>query len=314
MQGELYYHSYRMAVYLWMTVFILTTLVWGADLVILLRDILKYKSRTALLSLISMTGVMMILFAEAARVVSFISNLGDREAIVFCFLLTLGSILVVYGTLELAATLTHKGSELLLRPLNLALAIIISTIMIFGVLRRFPTIMAISETLMVMGLWWTGITVLFHRRNIQNQRSRKHMTLGALVLIFLMPFELIRLYIWSRSSDPFGVSQPSFVLLLLMLLLNSAAFFVGLKRLIINGTATDIDSEAILEYHITAREIEIIRLIRMGWSNDEIAIRLFVSPSTVKNHLYHMFQKTGSRNRVELLNAVISQPDSDALS
>ena len=55
-------------------------------------------------------------------------------------------------------------------------------------------------------------------------------------------------------------------------------------------------------YGITAREREIIELIREGKTNREIAERLFISVATVKDHNYNIFKKTGVRNRVELTN------------
>ncbi|MCP4658676.1 MAG: hypothetical protein GY856_24965 [bacterium] len=55
-------------------------------------------------------------------------------------------------------------------------------------------------------------------------------------------------------------------------------------------------------YGITAREREVIELIRDGKTNQEIADRLFISLATVKDHNYNIFRKTGVRNRVELVN------------
>jgi DNA-binding CsgD family transcriptional regulator len=54
-------------------------------------------------------------------------------------------------------------------------------------------------------------------------------------------------------------------------------------------------------FGISARESEVLGLIAEGFTNQEIADRLFVSLTTVKSHVSHLFEKTGSRNRVELL-------------
>ena len=50
---------------------------------------------------------------------------------------------------------------------------------------------------------------------------------------------------------------------------------------------------------LTAREAELIELMAQGYSNKEIADRLFLSPHTVKTHLRQAFRKAGVRNRVE---------------
>jgi DNA-binding CsgD family transcriptional regulator len=51
---------------------------------------------------------------------------------------------------------------------------------------------------------------------------------------------------------------------------------------------------------LTKRELEVLALLLDGWRNQDIAERLSLSPSTVKNHVYAVYQKTGAANRVEL--------------
>jgi len=53
---------------------------------------------------------------------------------------------------------------------------------------------------------------------------------------------------------------------------------------------------------LTRRENAIIRLVSSGAKNQEIADQLHISPNTVKTHLYSIFRKTSSRNRVELIS------------
>tara|TARA_B100000700_G_C14565288_1_gene633004 strand:- start:271 stop:549 length:279 start_codon:yes stop_codon:yes gene_type:complete len=53
---------------------------------------------------------------------------------------------------------------------------------------------------------------------------------------------------------------------------------------------------------LSAREMEIIELVADGLTNQEIAAKLTISKRTVDNHVSNMFTKTGSKNRVALLN------------
>lgn len=53
---------------------------------------------------------------------------------------------------------------------------------------------------------------------------------------------------------------------------------------------------------LTKREKTIITLVSSGAQNKEIANQLHISPNTVKTHIYSIFRKTSSRNRVELLS------------
>jgi DNA-binding CsgD family transcriptional regulator len=50
-------------------------------------------------------------------------------------------------------------------------------------------------------------------------------------------------------------------------------------------------------YGLTARECEILELIAEGLSNRQIAARLVISPKTVKNHIWNLYQRMGVRGR-----------------
>ena len=52
---------------------------------------------------------------------------------------------------------------------------------------------------------------------------------------------------------------------------------------------------------LTAREREILGLIAQGHSNARIADRLFVSPSTVRNHITHIFAKLQVADRAQAI-------------
>ncbi|GAB3995365.1 response regulator transcription factor [Glycomyces albus] len=49
---------------------------------------------------------------------------------------------------------------------------------------------------------------------------------------------------------------------------------------------------------LTARELEVVRLVAEGLTNTEIAEHLVLSPGTVKNHIAAAQRKLGARNRV----------------
>jgi LuxR family maltose regulon positive regulatory protein len=53
---------------------------------------------------------------------------------------------------------------------------------------------------------------------------------------------------------------------------------------------------------LSARELDVVRLMATGLSNREIGDRLFVSPETVKKHTGNIYAKLGVRGRVEAVS------------
>ena len=50
-------------------------------------------------------------------------------------------------------------------------------------------------------------------------------------------------------------------------------------------------------FGLTAREVEVLRLLARGLSNKEIAQRLVITPKTVGNHVEHIYAKIDARTR-----------------
>jgi DNA-binding NarL/FixJ family response regulator len=52
---------------------------------------------------------------------------------------------------------------------------------------------------------------------------------------------------------------------------------------------------------LTEREREVVALVGAGLSNDEIAVKLMVSPATAKTHVSRSMSKLGARDRAQLV-------------
>ena len=63
-----------------------------------------------------------------------------------------------------------------------------------------------------------------------------------------------------------------------------------------DGRPTPAEASARVE-QLTARELDVLRLIGRGATNAEISSELFVSEATVKSHVGHIFTKLGLRDR-----------------
>jgi DNA-binding CsgD family transcriptional regulator len=71
------------------------------------------------------------------------------------------------------------------------------------------------------------------------------------------------------------------------------------------STSQNSDFEDFFVVHkISKREQEIIYLMLEGMSNADIEKKLYISPHTVKNHIYNIYQKLGVKNRVQISNLI----------
>jgi DNA-binding NarL/FixJ family response regulator len=128
-------------------------------------------------------------------------------------------------------------------------------------------------------------------------------------------FELVT---WARTISP--------TIAIIVLTLNDGADYVraaknaGANAFIVKNTPlsdllaaidfaqsspTSFSSKTIFKVGIdsglTARELDILRSINLGWSNTSIATHLYISVSTVKTHISSIFRKLEAENRVQAL-------------
>jgi len=71
-----------------------------------------------------------------------------------------------------------------------------------------------------------------------------------------------------------------------------------MTKCIFEGTGKDNSEKSRIE-NLSQRQIEILALVAIGATNDEIADRLCISLNTVKTHLYRIFKKINVPNRVQ---------------
>jgi DNA-binding NarL/FixJ family response regulator len=83
-------------------------------------------------------------------------------------------------------------------------------------------------------------------------------------------------------------------------LLSPVATTSLVKRFLGQPTS-DLGADLRLVDGLTAREREITALVASGLSNEQIAERLFISPSTAKTHVNRSMMKVGARDRAQLV-------------
>jgi len=74
------------------------------------------------------------------------------------------------------------------------------------------------------------------------------------------------------------------------------------KKIYVHNTSEFILNEkALQEMGLSKRELEVLQLMAEGLSNNEIAVRLFVSLNTIKTHTSKLFEKMDVKRRTQAI-------------
>ena len=138
--------------------------------------------------------------------------------------------------------------------------------------------------------------VVHHRRRIAANLWRVIVRF-AVVIAVCAPLIGISIYTGLARRLPLGdMAFQSFYGLIAIGMLNWYAIRYYFPRRCPDGHGCAEE----LGESLSRREEEVAELAGKGYTNKEIAALLHISPRTVTNHLYHVYQKLGVRNRVEL--------------
>jgi DNA-binding NarL/FixJ family response regulator len=86
--------------------------------------------------------------------------------------------------------------------------------------------------------------------------------------------------------------------------LSGGSFFPEdiLRKIIFKfGTEDSVENKDHNKYNITRREMEVLSLICQGYTNVEIAEKIFLSTKTVEGHRANLLSKTGTKNSAHLV-------------
>ncbi len=166
--------------------------------------------------------------------------------------------------------------------------------------------MLIGFTIVSAIVYAYSLAQLFlHSQRYLDNKDRQNIRLfGLLYLIYAVgTITLINL---SHLGPAYGFG---FIIILFAIHLVPI-FFLSLyldKNFVAPAEKHDFDkslADFIKKYQISKRESEIVQLICKGKSNQDISDSLFISLQTVKDHIHHIYLKTGVKNRVQLTNLI----------
>ncbi len=172
-------------------------------------------------------------------------------------------------------------------------------------------LMVLTDFLLFIAIIAAAVFLRYRAAFLPAKEYRRAIIMLSAIIIFPMAIGIIKLIIGSSLSRISFVLERSMIYLPLFLFnILSAWWAVRYASILskydsISLSIKNLNSYYLAEkYKITKREKEVIGLICQGKTNKEIADKLFISVETVKDHNYKIFQKTGVKNRTQLVNLI----------
>ncbi|HVO39919.1 MAG TPA: helix-turn-helix transcriptional regulator [Spirochaetia bacterium] len=170
-----------------------------------------------------------------------------------------------------------------------------------------PAFASLSEILMAGVQVYAIIVVLVFFRRITDRRLRsivQSVLLAAAIMLVGTAAQLVA----AGSKGLAFLSGFPFVQLTFFLVVVSLFLFYALRYLFQPEPLAgfEVSEDVVRRFAISPREREIISMIVRGLPNRAIGEKLFISTTTVKNHVYHIYRKTGVTNKIQLINLMNS--------
>lgn len=171
---------------------------------------------------------------------------------------------------------------------------------------EYPSSFLLHNLFTGLGAFY-NLIMLYKNRGKLNSYVKKAINYGMIVLILLVPFSIfmntLEFYIIFSQPLPFSP--------IIYFLVNIIGVIFTRKMLIEGNpepSRKDKDDalikEFLTQFDITNRELEVVKYVMEGYGNQEIGEKLFISPNTVKNHIYNIYKKMGINNRYELISKI----------
>ena len=172
-------------------------------------------------------------------------------------------------------------------------------------------LMVFTDFLIFLTVIAAAVYLRYRATYLPNVEYKRAIIILSTIIIFPMAVGSIKLIIGSSLGKITFILERSMIYLTLMSF-NILTAWWGVKYASLLSKYDDFSlnikslntNELEKKYKITKREMEVIGLICLGKTNKEIADQLFISVDTVKDHNYKIFQKTGVKNRTQLMKLV----------
>ena len=191
---------------------------------------------------------------------------------------------------------------------------------ILGILTRFD-IYIISSIIFYVSIIVIFVIGVLNYKRIEDKTIKFIVKILGIITIIIYPVLIYQLIVYRREAADIGSMDITLVLFYiwwnLVMLGYLSWYFISIvkSKNIFNSSNTKSDNNTIDEsnkntnienvedsVNLTRREREILSYLLDGKTNKEVSLILDISLNTVNNHVANIYEKSGVKNRVELVN------------
>ena len=211
----------------------------------------------------------------------------------------------LYGFLNLKWELKENIIYILLSVIHFILSIL-------GIIIKFE-IYIFSSIIFYASITYLFVVGLINYKNIKDKTMKLIVKILGIITIIIYPFLIYQLILYRRDITDIGSMDITLVLFYiwwnLIMLGYLSWYFINIvknKNIFSKNSENNnmqCNKENIEEkINLTRREKEILSYLLDGKTNKEVSLILDISLNTVNNHVANIYEKSGVKNRVELVN------------
>ena len=298
-------YSYKMHIVF--TFYILTLILSASVSILAFLLAKKYKSNLYIYisliflgALLNLLTYMICLYRHIATNFQYSTSSWDY----YLFIIISGFLMLYFMPLFIYKV-THIPFTKVKRTIHISILVIILSTVITEYLYYMKIAEVIRNILYTTIFIYSAWLILANNRKIQHKDARTVLIVFSILIFTILPLILIhRVFGLLFFPDNMVLNLPHFNTLFLLIsaiiALSYGAKYLFNERICTTGFIPL--GEVAKNTDISQREQEIIRLLIRGLSNRQIAENLYISQKTVKNHIYHIYQKLGISSRLQLIN------------
>ncbi|CRF35297.1 LuxR family transcriptional regulator [Brachyspira suanatina] len=189
---------------------------------------------------------------------------------------------------------------------------------ILGILITFD-IYIISSIIFYISIIAIFIIGAVNYKSIKDKTMKLIVKILGLITIIIYPVLIYQLIIYRMEAADIGSMDITLLLFYiwwnLVMLGYLSWYFINIvnnkmsnpnnlknENIIKDDVKTENESSKEIEVNLTKREKEILSYLLDGKTNKEVSLILSISLNTVNNHVANIYEKSGVKNRVELVN------------